>query len=171
MVSRVTVGWIPTSEPSGQPEWTTWDGKPISSQPPFGCTVVVYRQGRQGLELLLLHRAQHGPEYEGDWAWTPPAGCRLPGEALLTCALRELQEETGLQLSVEPIPCGTGEWPLFVAKAPHGAQVMLDAEHDRYEWLPPADAVRRCSPEAVSKALARAITWIRRREEQQGTSP
>ena len=144
--------------------------EPISPGPPFGCTVVVYRQGREGLELLLLHRAEHGPGYEGDWAWTPPAGARLPGEPVLSCALRELKEETGLQLALDATPCGTGEWAVFVAKAPPEAKVVLDAEHDRYEWLPPADAVSRCRPDAVSESLARAIAWVRDREAQQGTS-
>ncbi|WP_324718218.1 NUDIX domain-containing protein [Carboxydochorda subterranea] len=126
--------------------------------------MVVYRHGHEGLEVLVLHRAQHGPEYEGDWTWTPPAGCRLPGEALRRCALRELNEETGLHLSLEATPCGTAEWPVFVAKAPPRAQIVLDAEHDRHEWRLPDDAVRRCSPERVSMALARAMAWLRDRE-------
>ncbi|WP_405001301.1 NUDIX domain-containing protein [Geochorda subterranea] len=119
--------------------------------------------------MLVLHRAEHGPEYEGDWAWTPPAGSRLVGEAVLSCARRELKEETGLQLALEATPCGTGEWAVFVAKASPEAEVVLDAEHDRYEWLPATDAVKRCRPDAVSESLARAIAWIRHRQAQHGT--
>ena len=34
-------------------------------------------------EFLLLHRvAPGGPDYEGEWAWTPPAGARQPREDL-----------------------------------------------------------------------------------------
>ena len=42
---------------------TTWDGLPISEEPPFGATVVVYRHNGARLEILLLHRAHHGPDY------------------------------------------------------------------------------------------------------------
>ncbi|WP_324715467.1 NUDIX domain-containing protein [Carboxydochorda subterranea] len=120
--------------------------------------------------MLLLHRAEHGAEYEGDWAWTPPAGGRLPGEAPLSCALRELIEETGLHLSMEATPCGTADWAVFVAEAPPEASVVLDADHDRHEWLPPDEAVRRCRPQRVSMALARAVAWIRHREGRQTAS-
>ncbi len=69
---------------------TTWDGKPISPEPPFGASVVVYRRGAAGVEFLILHRAHSGPEFDGDWAWTPPSGARLPHEPILACAEREL---------------------------------------------------------------------------------
>jgi 8-oxo-dGTP pyrophosphatase MutT (NUDIX family) len=161
---------VPTSARS------TWDGLPISDERPYGVTVVVYRrgggspeggagaEGPAGLEVLLLHRAHHGPEYEGDWAWTPPAGSRFPGEAVETCARRELREEAGLVLEVRPMACGTDDWALYVAEAPPGVAVSLahDPEHDRYEWLPTGDAIARCRPELVGAALGRAGALLRR---------
>jgi 8-oxo-dGTP pyrophosphatase MutT (NUDIX family) len=42
------------------------------------------------MEHLLLHRAHHGPDFAGDWAWTFPAGCRQPGERVYLSVLREL---------------------------------------------------------------------------------
>ena len=77
---------------------TTWDGQPIADDPPHGVTIVVHRRGAVGYEVLVLHRARHGPDYVGDWAWTPPAGCRLPSEDVDVCARRELYEEAGLVL-------------------------------------------------------------------------
>lgn len=148
---------------------TTWDGKPISPDPPHGCTVVVYRCGPDGLQLLMLHRAHRGPDFEGDWAWTPPAGCRLPGEPVLECAARELWEETGLRLPLEPTLCGTQAWYVYLAEASAGAQVVLDAEHDRYEWVGPEEALRRCRPDAVREPLARAIAELRRRQFRSGS--
>ncbi len=138
---------------------TTWDGQPVSPDPPYGCMVVVYRLGRQDIEVLVLHRANH-PD-AGDWAWTPPSGCRLPGEPLPTCARRELREETGLSLTLSPTSCGTAEWPVFVAEAPPESKVVLDAEHDDYAWLTPEVAVARCGPAVVSDALARTVAWLR----------
>jgi 8-oxo-dGTP pyrophosphatase MutT (NUDIX family) len=133
---------------------TTWDGLPISPEPPYGCAVVVYRQTASGRELLMLHRAQRGADYEGDWAWTPPSGARLPGEAPDDCARRELREETGLSLPLHATACGTTEWYAYRAEAGEDARIILDAEHDRYAWLPPGEAVARCAPDSARGPLA-----------------
>lgn len=143
---------------------TTWDGLPVSDERPYGVMVVVYRRLVGRLEVLLLHRAHRGPDYEGDWAWTPPAGARFPGEAVEVCARRELREEAGLALDVQPTGCGTVDWPVYVAEAPPGAMVSVahDPEHDRYEWLSPSAAVTRCRPARVAAALNRAVALLHR---------
>src|SRR4051794_22883875 len=76
----------------------TWDGLEIAPDEPRGASVVVRRPavGDAGMELLMLHRNANGPDFEGDWAWTSPAGARQPGEAVFPAALRELAEEAGL---------------------------------------------------------------------------
>src|SRR5689334_8450153 len=104
----------------------TWDGLPIAQEPPFGAVVVVFRDGGSGCELLLLHRAHSGPDYSGDWAWTPPSGARLPGEPIEACARRELGEETGLSLQLTHTDCGSEDWPVYIAEAPLDAHVVLD---------------------------------------------
>ena len=141
----------------------TWDGLPISPDPPFGATIVVFRRATDGLELLLLHRAHHGPEYEGDWAWTPPAGSRLPGEPIEACARRELLEESGLDLDITPTDCGTAAWPVFVVEVPYETPVTLDAEHDRFEWVPCPVALERCRPDRALLPLQSAVRLIERR--------
>lgn len=141
---------------------TTWDGLPVSQEPPFGAAVVVYRQRGPSLEILLLHRAHHGPDYVGDWAWTPPAGSRLPGEPIEQWARRELREETGLDLDLSLTDCGTAEWPHYVAIAPPDATVILDAEHDRFEWAAAADAPLRCLPDLAQRPLEAVIKQLSR---------
>ena len=78
----------------------TWDGLPVAREAPYGASVVVRREDSA---YLVLHRAVNGAEYVGDWAWTPPAGSRQPGESVYAATLRELAEETGLS-GYEPLP-------------------------------------------------------------------
>jgi len=140
-----------------------WDGLPISKEPPFGASVVVFRVRLDELEVLMLHRAQYGPDYVGDWAWTPPAGTRLADQPVEDCARRELRQETGLELPLEPTPCGTAEHWVYLAEAPADAAVVIDAEHDRFEWLPVDLASARCAPDLARTPLEAAIAQIRQR--------
>ncbi|MGH7468575.1 MAG: NUDIX domain-containing protein [Longimicrobiales bacterium] len=98
----------------------TWDGKPIATEPPFGATVMVYRTTSSGREFLLLHRAHRGLEYEGDWAWTPPAGARYPNEPIEACALRELREEAGLQATLRRLDHPPRDWAIFHREESNG---------------------------------------------------
>jgi 8-oxo-dGTP pyrophosphatase MutT (NUDIX family) len=131
-----------------------------SAEPPFGAAVVVYRNGLSGRELLLLHRGHSGPDYAGDWAWTPPSGSRLPDESIDVCASRELLEESGLSLPLVPTQCGSAEWPVFVAEAAYDARVVLDAEHDRFEWVRMPEAAQRCLPELVGRSIEAALALV-----------
>jgi 8-oxo-dGTP pyrophosphatase MutT (NUDIX family) len=134
-------------------EWTTWDGLPVSPDAPHGVSVVVYRSSEQGVEFLLLHRAHNGAAYEGDWAWTPPSGARLPNEPVDECARRELLEETGLTLPLLATGQGMDSWAVYFAEAGAGDVVTLDAEHDRYEWVSLETALARCLPQEVSAGI------------------
>src|SRR5919109_4902174 len=55
---------------------------------------VVVRRHDGGLDVLLVHR----PAYDD---WTLPKGKALPGESDEECALREVEEETGLVCRLE----------------------------------------------------------------------
>lgn len=142
----------------------TWDGLPIATENPTAVAIVVWRRAPRGREFLLLHRlAPGGPEYEGDWAWTPPAGARQPGELPAVAAARELKEETGLALpftSLEETP--SEGVALFVAEAPADVAVVLDGEHDRSLWLGLDEALPMCMPSVVAAGLANAAAWIER---------
>ena len=52
------------------------------------------RAGPEGLEVLVVHR----PRY-ADWSF--PKGKCLPGETDEACAVREVEEETGLECALE----------------------------------------------------------------------
>jgi 8-oxo-dGTP pyrophosphatase MutT (NUDIX family) len=132
----------------------TWDGLPVAPDNPRGAMVVVRRpDGDGGREYLMLHRAHRGPDYEGDWAWTPPSGARLPGEPVLTGARRELAEEAGLDTpGLAPVDL-SGGWAVLAAEVGAGEVARLDAEHDALCWLPLAEALRRCQPAAPAANL------------------
>ncbi|WP_298210296.1 NUDIX hydrolase [Ferrimicrobium sp.] len=51
-----------------------------------------------GYEVVLVHR----PRYD-DWSW--PKGKCEPGESLPECAIREVEEETGILTTVGPMLC------------------------------------------------------------------
>jgi 8-oxo-dGTP pyrophosphatase MutT (NUDIX family) len=131
----------------------TWDGLPVAADEPNGAAILVRRSGTG--EYLILHRAEHGPGYAGDWAWTPPSGSRLPGEPVLAAAQRELAEETGLRVDAADLRALdlSGAWAHFGLDVPASAQPRLDAEHDRFEWLPAVAAIARCQPAVVADGV------------------
>jgi 8-oxo-dGTP pyrophosphatase MutT (NUDIX family) len=142
---------------------TTWDGLPVARENPVAVAIVVWRGRSGGREYLILHRRHGGTAREGEWAWTPPSGARQPGEEPHDAAEREVWEETGLRLELEPLAHETDEVALFAAEAPPDARVVLDPEHDRFEWTRLDDALARCLPAVVGRGLALADAWAARR--------
>lgn len=140
----------------------TWDGVPVVREPPYASCIVVWRDGPEGSEFLVLHRlAPGGVGFEGDWAWTPPSGARQPGETPDEAAVRELLEETGItvmptRVSVAP----SDEVALYSAEVSRDVEITLDAEHDRYVWLPLAEATRRCRPVEVATCIELAAAGL-----------
>jgi 8-oxo-dGTP pyrophosphatase MutT (NUDIX family) len=126
-------------------------------EPPHGAAVVVLSRSSNQTSVLLLHRAHHGPNYEGDWAWTPPSGGRIPGETPLQCAVRELFEETGLTIVPTPVATDGVPWAVFVVEVPAGTVVFPDGvEHDQAEWVALDEALARCRPAVVAAGIAAA---------------
>jgi len=130
-------------------DFTTYDGLPIAKDPPCGASIIVYREKPEGIEFLLLHRAHSGRDFEGEWAWAPPAGARQPDEEIQACAERELLEEVGLSLPLQRTDFGSENWCVYAAKVGHDCQILLDQEHDRYEWVS-IEEVSKCKPEFVA---------------------
>jgi 8-oxo-dGTP pyrophosphatase MutT (NUDIX family) len=128
---------------------------------PTGATVVVYRRSERGVEFLLLHRAHEGPDYAGDWAWTPPAGARRPGEAVDACARRELFEEAGLVADLQLTEFGSEGWFVYMAEVGADANVVLyDSEHDTFEWMLCPEAAERCLPDLVGTTVQRVAAQV-----------
>jgi 8-oxo-dGTP pyrophosphatase MutT (NUDIX family) len=137
--------------------WThTWDGIPIAQDEPHGAAVHVRRPLRSGgVELLLLHRAHHGADYDGDWAWTSPTGARHPGEPVYQAAERELAEEAGIVGATLWPHDLSGRWASFVTDVAVDIAVnLVDPEHDRWTWVTPERARAMVLPAVVGAQFA-----------------
>ena len=106
----------------------------------------VVRAADDGTEVLVVHR----PRYDD---WTFPKGKAKPGESYEDCALREVEEETGLRCELER------ELPSTSYVDAHGRQKLVRYwlmravagelrflhEVDDGVWLAPEQAARRLS--------------------------
>ena len=73
------------------PAETSADPPRASGPDVIAAGAVVVRKGKQGREVLLVHR----PKYD-DWSF--PKGKQDPGEHMTATAVREVLEETGVEI-------------------------------------------------------------------------
>ena len=128
---------------------------PITPTP--SATVILLKDGGQGLETLLLHRAPGPDPFAGAWVFpggviesadgAVPPGTSWPPSAR-QAAVRELREETGLALAPEALvpfaqwtspptmPQRFRTW-FFIAGAPAGSIRLSRKEVDAYCWMGP----------------------------------
>jgi 8-oxo-dGTP diphosphatase len=110
-----------------------------------GGGVVVRRAGGE-VEVLLVHRPAYGD-------WTFPKGKADPGESDEACALREVEEETGLRCSLgRELPSTTYTDPRDRPKLVRywlmevvGGSLRFEHEVDDARWLTVAEAAELLS--------------------------
>ena len=139
-------------------------------------TVILLRDGEEGLETLMLRRNSK-LEFAGGM-WVFPGG-RVDDEdhpddgpdvevAVRNAAVREAEEEAGLQVDVDSLVSFAHWTPpkvaikryatwFFVAPAPAGAVTIDDGEIHDAMWVRPADALRRRDDGEVELAPP---TWV-----------
>ncbi len=113
--------------------------------------LLLYRQGSEGLEVLLVHPG--GPFWarKDDGAWSVPKGEFEDAEDPLEAAIREFEEETGARPGVEFIPLKPLKQPggkLVYAWAVRGDfdPAKLKSNTFSMEW-PPRSGRQREFPE------------------------
>lgn len=124
---------------------------------------VVHRWGPSGLEVVVCGR-------DSDGVWGLPKGTPDGEETLEEAAVREVSEETGLQVAIVEKIGVVEYWFVeegvryhkwvhhYLMEASGGSTENHDFEYDRVEWLPVDAALKRLSfrneVEMVAKARA-----------------
>jgi 8-oxo-dGTP pyrophosphatase MutT (NUDIX family) len=102
---------------------------------------VVVRAAPEGVDVLVVHR----PQYDD---WTFPKGKAFPGETDEACAVREVEEETGLVCELgDELPStvyrdakGRLKRARYWLMSPVGSDLAFRHEVDDARWLPVAEA-------------------------------
>lgn len=108
---------------------------------------IPWRISSDGLEVLVIHR----PRYD-DWSW--PKGKLDTGETVPECAVREVEEEIGLQAPLGiPLPpihyhvsAGLKVVHYWAVEVVNGAQLRPDGKE--------VDSVMWCTPERAASLLS-----------------
>ena len=123
---------------------------------------VVLRTGEHGAEVALLGRRNDG-------SWVFPKGTPTPGESLEQTALREVREETGLDVRIlRPIGemtysfAAAGERVhkvvhFFLMEPTGGDPSLHDAEYDEVRWVAVPEARRMLTFDTYRAVLDRAL--------------
>jgi 8-oxo-dGTP diphosphatase len=125
------------------------EGRPLSDNHVRAAGGVVWRRcGEGAFEVLVVHR----PRYDD---WSLPKGKADPGESDADCALREVEEETGLNCRLGPELLSTSYrdnkgrpktvryWAMEPVSG--GDRFAPNAEVDEIRWLPAPEAVKLLS--------------------------
>jgi 8-oxo-dGTP pyrophosphatase MutT (NUDIX family) len=123
---------------------------------------VVVRDGEHGPEVALLGRMNDG-------SWVFPKGTPTEGESLEETALREVREETGLEVRiVRPLGEMTYSFAaggdrvhkvvhFFLMRATGGDPSLHDAEYDEVRWVTIPEARRMLTFDTYKDVLDRAL--------------
>jgi 8-oxo-dGTP diphosphatase len=123
----------------------------------------------QGGQILLIKRAAGGA-YAGQWYL--PGGAVDPGESPDDAVVRELREESGLEVSEEPDLVGAyimrlyGHDMLMLSyRAPVTGEVAISHEHTAARWVKASDMREAMSDESLAAIAGdneRALAGLRR---------
>lgn len=126
---------------------------------------VVYRRGREGIEVVLCGRTAEG-------IWGLPKGTPDANESLEETAVREVGEETGLRVAIEAKIDTIEYWFAregvryhkfvhhYLMVATGGSLDDHDWEYDRVGWFPLEEACKILSYGNEVKVVRKAVALI-----------
>jgi len=118
---------------------------------------------RDGERVLAMRRAP--TKDAGAGLWETVSGRVLPGEPLLDAMAREIAEETGLEVALDPRPIDAyvahrGRAPMCVVVfrgTRTAGEVRRSDEHDAHAWLTPEELRARTPFTRLAEAVERAF--------------
>ena len=127
---------------------------------------MVFRQGDAGLEICIGKRRR---ERDGA-SWTLPKGTPSEGETVEETALREVEEETGLEVRIEA-PVGAIEYfftqsgtrihktvHFFLMQPIGGSLDAHDHEFDEVRWVPIEEGRRMLTYPTERQVVEQALS-------------
>ena len=142
---------------------------PMKTRSEFSAGGVVVRDDPGGVEVALAARRTR----KGDLAWGLPKGVIERGEQPEQTALREVQEETGLQAEIIRPLGEISYWfvwdgervrkkvVFFLMRAVGGDTSLHDHEMEEIRWFPLERALKRAAYRGEREVLARAAELLR----------
>ena len=124
---------------------------------------VVTRHGAAGLEVVLVYRVDRDD-------WTFPKGKALSYESDEDCALREVEEETGLRCELEEeLPTieyaddkGRNKRVRYWRMSQIGGELAAEHEVDAAEWITVDEARRRLTYDRDLRVLSALLSSVER---------
>ena len=99
-------------------------------------------------KILILRESSKDPERAHIGKYDVPGGRISPGENFDSCLIREVKEETGLEVNIKKIFFVNESWPkvgsdqyqivrMFFICSSNSISIKLSDEHDHYLWIDP----------------------------------
>jgi 8-oxo-dGTP pyrophosphatase MutT (NUDIX family) len=137
---------------------------------------IVTRDGEHGLEVLVCGRSS-------DHLWALPKGTPEPGETLEQTALREVREETGVEVESQGLVGDIKYWfsrpqegvryfktvRHFLLRPVGGDPSLHDHEFDEVRWIPAQEALKLLTYQNEVRILRQALDLVREREGEKQT--
>jgi len=112
--------------------------------------IIVYRNVNNHPQFLGLVALKRDRKRAGGY-YDVPKGQIEPGEGVLTTALRECFEESGLTPKLRGEPFTSGKLTVWLGEVDIYDEVIIEKnpvtgylEHEGYEWLKPSDLKQNC---------------------------
>lgn len=113
--------------------------------------------------ILALRRSRHKDAAPG--IWEALSGRMQPGEAPEAAAVREVMEESGLEVELDPRPleahattrAGIPMLILYYRARWIAGEVRISAEHEEHAWLDAREFARRTPIPELSRAVAKEL--------------